>query len=185
MAQPHPSRFSVLTRFNASHQSLMTAAKRPCWHCGTRHESDTMPALCSDLCRDAWRELYQLSYVEEMSTSTPDLTVLQQLGTTFAQATAGLDALKAAVRAEQEQMNAEAGGLERHRAVLAGAPMSVLHDPDWRPADEPQDLAVGHALDDCPPRPLEPPADRRPLVDLRGMTQARQPLWRRLFGRSS
>lgn len=47
-------------------------------------------------------------------------------------------------------------GLERARAVLAGAPMSVLHDPDWLPADEPQSLAA------CPPRPPEPPLAARP-----------------------
>lgn len=47
-------------------------------------------------------------------------------------------------------------GLERHRAVLAGAPMSVLHEPDWLPADEPQSLAL------CPPRPPEPPPTTQP-----------------------
>lgn len=108
------------------------------------------------------------------------------------------------------------GGLERHRAVLAGAPLSVLHDPDWLPADEPQSLAP------CPPHPPEPPLSAQPesikcprcgrtshnphdvrerycgachayldqphisgppLVDPRGMVQARPPWWRRLRAR--
>jgi len=104
----------------------------------------------------------------------PDSSCLRGLGVTFAEATAGVPALRAAIRAEQQQMNAAASGLERHHAVLTGAPMSVLHDPDWLPADQPQDLVGGHDLnaDACPPRPPEPP-------------QARQPWWRRLLGRAS
>ena len=37
---------------------------RPCWHCATPHQSDTVPALCSDPCREVWRGLYQLAYAE-------------------------------------------------------------------------------------------------------------------------
>lgn len=176
MAQPHPSQ-------------LFKPTTRPCWHCGTRHQSDTIPALCSDPCREAWQKLYQLQYGEPSAITPPkhtnhgcnvgpalnehDDTVLRQLGTTVATATAGLDALKAAVRAEQERMNAEP-----------------------HPADEPQDLvdtalARGRALDAieqdqrlaaCPPRPPEPPPIRLPLVDQHGMAH-RQPWWRRWLRR--
>lgn len=45
---------------------MTTATTRPCWHCGTQHQSDTMPALCSDPCVAAWQQDYQLQYGEPM-----------------------------------------------------------------------------------------------------------------------
>jgi hypothetical protein len=154
VAQPHPSR-------------LFQPTKRPCWHCGTRHESDTIPALCSDPCREAWQKLYILRYGHEPQAITPPLEEVPK------HTNHGCDV--------EPLLTHKDDGLGRHRAVLQGAPMSDLHDPEWRPADEPQDLE----LSTCPPRPPESPPARLPLVDPRGMVQAQQPWWKRLLGRSS
>lgn len=43
---------------------MTTTTTRPCWHCGTRHESDTMPALCSAVCIAAWQQRYAVQYAE-------------------------------------------------------------------------------------------------------------------------
>ncbi|MFJ8966079.1 hypothetical protein ACIRG5_42485 [Lentzea sp. NPDC102401] len=291
---------------------MTTTTTRPCWHCATPHESDTVPALCSDPCRDVWRSLYQLAYAEPSeildgpihpnAVMTPVSAADQGHGLSpdpVIVDEAMLDRLEAAFNRrarcdervlelnEARQLGYLAASdewtdhrgeplippLQEAATRLASAGMlpefaewfpaptddncdipapnhcgaigwwghtryqctlppdhQGMHENDtqppgviWhgdhtppcaccpevlpdgtrnepRPADEPQALVGAEQaaaarllplgmperaelLGECPPRPPEPPVTGRPLVELRGMVQARPPWWQRWFSR--
>lgn len=64
-----------------------------------------------------------------------------------------------------------------HRAVQAVRDHETAKQQ--RQLGNPNPLLVVDTGEVCPPRPPEPPVGGRPLVDPRGMVQARTPWWRR------
>lgn len=152
---------------------MTSTISKPCWQCGTRHESDAMPALCSDPCREAWRERYHLAYgtPAEPDDEAPRLWCRDCCARVPADHMHDWSA-----KSIGEQQTGNLAEARARRPQITAAWREALRD-EPRPADEPQPLVGdGQAA-------VKLPSERTGLLDAeriaRHLGEKRPSWWRR------